>query len=77
MDHSQTTLLLSRLVEPICTNDSEDRPNKRARSQSPVQDRPYQGFNHSKTSETIQHDPDYYFEDGSTVVRVDNVLFKV
>jgi hypothetical protein len=57
-----------------------ERPKKRARSQpeSPVQG---QDVNHSEprpeTSDTIQHDPDYYFEDGSTVIRVENVLFKV
>ncbi|KAF8576694.1 hypothetical protein K439DRAFT_1664533 [Ramaria rubella] len=50
----------------------QERPKKRARSQSPQRDEA-----DTRSSQGVRHDPDYYFEDGSTVILVGEVLFKV
>jgi hypothetical protein len=58
---------LSSQTGMLFENADEERPRKRARSGSPALD----------VMMSIEHDPEYYFEDGSTIVRVQNILFKV
>ena len=70
-DPPSPTVESARLAQ-VQRDETEDRPRKRPRSQSPVED-----LHLPESSEDFQHDPNYYFEDGSTVIRVENVLFKV
>jgi hypothetical protein len=74
-DSSHSTLHpITSSFDPLCNN-TEERPRKRARSQSPANER--EDLSRSEGFPVFQHDPDYYLEDGSTVIRVEDVLFKV
>ncbi|KAF8500537.1 hypothetical protein JB92DRAFT_2979214 [Gautieria morchelliformis] len=74
-DSSHSTLHSATSSFENSCNDTEGRPRKRARSQTPVKEQ--EDLNRSEGFPVFQHDPDYYFEDGSTVIRVEDVLFKV
>lgn len=74
MDPSRSIIGSARPID-VQREETEDRPRKRARSQSPVGDRGDVPL--AEDPEALQHDLSYYFEDGSTVIRVENVLFKV
>lgn len=70
--------MLSQMQDALSTNlprdGTKEPPKKRARSQSPVQ---VEDLKPTEASKAIYHDPDFYFEDGSTVILVEHVLFKV
>ena len=70
--------MLSQMQDALFTNLPRDGtkgvPKKRARSQSPGSSRGFETFRDIKS-----HLPclNFYFEDGSTVILVEHVLFKV